>query len=283
MIGLSIEPPSIAAGVSRVVTVRIANPDSRPFTNVVLGLAVPAGLGLEQGRSRVDLVRLDGGAAHEHVLRVRPPRPGPFTIGVPNLSFRNGYGRAQRERDRCVEIVVEAADEPTDEPTVRSVVEDETALRPDVASIFVSYRRDDTRMIVGPLVRDLGRHRALRQVDLFLDIRDIRTGTTWPAVLDDELQACRLLVAVIGPNWMRPDDRGSRLHDADDVVRREIAVALRRGIPLLPLLVDAPMPDPADLMPDVRDLTRWQAFRFDLADYDRSVKRLAKRVAEILT
>jgi hypothetical protein len=280
MIELSIEPPSIAAAVSRVVTVRIANSDSRAFTNVVMGLDVPAGLGLEQGRSRVELVRLGGGAAYEHVLRVRPARPGLFTIGVPNLSFRNGYGRAHRERNRCVDIVVEPADEPTVPPTP----DDETAGRTGHASIFVSYRRDDTKMMVGPLVRDLGRHKALRHVDLFLDIRDIRAGTDWPTVLDDELQACGLLVAVIGPNWMEPrtDGRGPRLHDPDDVVRREIASALQRRIPILPLLVDTTMPAPADLPSDIRGLTRWQAFKFDLGDYDTSVKRLAKRTNEIL-
>jgi hypothetical protein len=280
MIELSIAPPSIAAEVSRVVTVRIANPDSRAFTNVVVGLNVPAGLGLEQGRSRVELVRLDGGGAYEHVLRVRPPRPGLFTIDMPNLSFRNGYGRAHRERNRCVNIVVEPADESTVPPTPG----DEPARRPEHASIFVSYRRDDTRMMIAPLVRDLGRHRSLRHVDLFLDIRDIRPATEWPTVLDDELQSCRLLVAVIGPNWTTPGTggRGPRLHDADDVVRREIAVALRRRIPLLPLLVDATMPDPVELPADIRNITKWQAFRFDLGDYDTSVKRLARRAAEIL-
>jgi hypothetical protein len=280
MIELSIEPPSIAAEVSRVVTIRVANPDSRAFTNVVMGLDVPAGLGLEQGRSRVELVRLDGGAAYEHVLRVRPPRPGLFAIDVPNLSFRNGYGRAHRERNRCVDIVVERADEPTVPPTP----DDGIRGRTNRASIFISYRREDTKMMVIPLVRDLGQHKALRRVDLFLDIHDIQAGTEWSTALADELRSCQLLVAVIGPNWMKTliDGRKPRLHDPDDVVRREITSALQRRIPLLPLLVDAAMPAAADLPPDIRGLARWQAFRFDLGDYDTSVKRLAKRTSEIL-
>ena len=41
---------------------------------------------------------------------------------------------------------------------------------------------------------------------------------------------------------------------------------MQRGIPLLPLLVDAMMPAAADLPSDIRGLTRWQAFRFDLSD-----------------
>ena len=96
-------------------------------------------------------------------------------------------------------------------------------------------------------------------------------------ILDDELRTCQLLVAVIGPNWV-----ATRLHEPDDVVRREIAVALRRRIPLLPLLVDTTMPATADLPSDVQGLTRWQAFGFDLGNYEGSVRRLAKRVSGIL-
>ena len=82
---------------------------------------------------------------------------------------------------------------------------------------------------------------------------------------------------VIGPNWM-----ATRLHEPDDVVRREIAVALQRRIHLLPILVDTTMPAAADLPSDVQGLTRWQAFGFDLGNYEGSVKRLAKRVSGIL-
>ena len=273
MIEMSVEPPSVPAAVSRVVTVRVANPSARALTNIVMGLNVPAALGLEQGRSRVELRRLEAGASHEHVLRIRPPRPGHFTLDVPNLSFRNGLGRAQREYDRRMDIVVDAPDAPEAPPAQ----DDGPVRRPDRASIFISYRRDDTKMVVVPLVRDLGRHKALRRANLFLDIRDIQAGTEWSTVLDDELSQCELLVAVIGPDWIGP-----RLYNPDDVVRREIARALQRRIPLLPLLVDAAMPATAVLPPDIRSLARWQAFRFDLDEYDRSVKLLARRITEIL-
>ena len=106
-----------------------------------------------------------------------------------------------------------------------------------------------------------------------------RQASSGRPILDDELRTCELLVAVIGPNWMAT--RLPRLQP-DDVVRREIAVALQRRIPLLPLLVDTTMPAAADLPSDVQGLTRWQAFGFDLGNYEGSVKRLAKRVSGIL-
>lgn len=272
MIEMSVEPPTVPAAVSRVLTMRVANLGASALTNVVMRLDVPAGLGLEQGRSSVELPRLAAGEGHEHVLRIRPPRPGHFMLQVPNLSFRNGLGRAQREYDRHMNVVVEAADAPA-----APAQDDGPFRRPDRASIFVSYRREDTKMVVVPLVRDLGRHKALRRADIFLDIRDVRAGTEWSSVLDNELNHCALLVAVIGPDWIEP-----RLHNSDDVVRREIATALQRRIPLLPLLVDAPMPMMADLPPDLQSLTRWHALRFDLDNYEASVKLLAKRSSEIV-
>ena len=204
MIELSIAPSSIAAEVSRVVTVRIANPDSRAFTNVVVGLDVPAGLGLEQGRSRVELVRLDGGGVYEHVLRVRPLRPGRFTIDVPNLSFRNGYGRAQRERNRCW---TSSSSPPTRRPRLRHRATNRYSggSAPRSSSATGGRHQDDDRsprprprpaQVAAPRrpVPRHPRHHAGHRV-----AGRPRRG----------LQSCRLLVAVIGPNWMTPGT-GSR-------------------------------------------------------------------------
>ena len=281
MIDLAMEPPAVAAAVSRVVTMRFANAGPDPLSNLVVSLDVPAGLGLEQGRSQFHLERLGPGSLYEHVLRIRPPRPGDFTIDVRNLSFRNGYGAPRRERNRSVDLVVEPAEESL-APTLRASGPPPAAAVP--TSIFVSYRREDTELMVAGLARDLGRPKRLRRVNVFLDIRDIRPGTEWSIVLDEELRACSLLVAVIGPKWAErgPDGRAARIHDSHDVVRREIATALERGIPILPLLVKSTMPCAADLPGEIRGLTRWQAFPFDIRNYDSSVEQLARRIRAIL-
>jgi hypothetical protein len=66
------------------------------------------------------------------------------------------------------------------------------------------------------------------------------------------------------------------------MVRREIATVLQRGIPILPVLVKSTLPCAADLPAEIHGLTRWQAFPFDIRDYDLSVEQLAKRIQEIL-
>jgi hypothetical protein len=281
MIDLTIEPPSMAAEASRIVTICMENLDPRACTNVVVGLDIPPDIGLEQGRGEFAITHLAAGEVYEHALRVRPPHPGRFTIGVPNLSFRNAYGQSRRERGRSVELVVEPAAELLAVPSAGTSQNIGWPLRRP--TIFVSYRRSDAKMMVPGLARDLGRRKNLRHADIFLDLKDIRGGEVWPEVLERELRECALLIAVIGPEWLSATTaNGRRLDDPDDTVRQEIATALRRGIPIIPLLVDAPMPTAATLPPVVRPLTMRQAFAFNLADYDRSLENLSEQVRALL-
>lgn len=273
MIGLTIEPPVVAAGVSRVVTVQVTNPGDRPLTNVVVGLDVPPALGLEQGRTAFDLPLLAPDAVHEHALRVRPSTPGHHIIAVRNLSCRNGDGRTYRERRRTVEIEVEEAAH----PPIPAEPDRSGPPPPRRRSVFISYRREDTKPFVAGLVRDLGRRKALRGVDLFLDLIDIPPGSEWPRLLDVELRTCAVLVAVIGRDWVTP-----RLLEPGDTVRREIATVLERGIPVVPMLVDARMPTAVDVGPDLQLLTERQAFVFDVTRYDASVVGLAITLANLL-
>ena len=276
MIGLAVEPAVIASGVSRIVTVRMTNADPYPLTNLVVGLDVPPELGLEQGRTTFEVPLLGPDEVHEHPLQIRPSPPGRHAISIRNLSCRDGNGRTHRERRRTMEILVEdaAAEVPVPVPVPPGPTGPPPPRR---RSVFVSYRRKDTKLMVAGLVRDLGRRKALRHVDLFLDLTEISPGAEWPRVLDAELRKCDVLVAVIGPNWLTP-----RLRDPGDVVRREIMTVLDRGVPVVPLLVDARMPDTGDLEPELRRLTDRQAFPFDVAAYGASVAGLAAALVDLL-
>ena len=48
------------------------------------------------------------------------------------------------------------------------------------------------------------------------------------------------VIAMIGPNWSNvgDDDGNRRLDDPNDFVRIEIAAALQRDIPVIPILLD---------------------------------------------
>ena len=68
----------------------------------------------------------------------------------------------------------------------------------------------------------------------------IPLGVSFVKVLREEVAQCGVLLAVIGPNWfdMRDEDGIRRLDNPTDFVRIEIAAALQREIPVIPILLD---------------------------------------------
>jgi hypothetical protein len=114
------------------------------------------------------------------------------------------------------------------------------------SKVFISYRRDDSAGSAGRLhdrlALEFGRDL------LFMDVDAIPLGLNFVKVLHEEVAKCNVLLAVIGPNWLSArDDQGNRrLDDPHDFVRVEIAAALQRDIPVIPILLDgAKVPRPA--------------------------------------
>jgi hypothetical protein len=90
-----------------------------------------------------------------------------------------------------------------------------------------------------------------------MDVAAIEMGRDFRKAIDESVAGCGVLLAMIGPGWLeaRNDSGERRLEDADDFVRTEIASALKRDIPLIPVLVrGAKMPHANQLPDDLRDL-----------------------------
>src|SRR6476619_3116473 len=118
------------------------------------------------------------------------------------------------------------------------------------AKVFISYRRADSAgysgRVMDRLDRELGR-------DLvFMDVDAIPLGANFSKVLHEEVAKCGVLLAVIGPNWsdVRDEHGNRRLDDPNDFVRIEIAAALQRDIPVIPILLDGARIPKADQLPD---------------------------------
>lgn len=81
-------------------------------------------------------------------------------------------------------------------------------------------------------------------------------GVNFRKHLDGLVGRCDALIAVIGPEWLSvTGEDGRRLDDPRDLVRIEIAAALARGIPVIPLLVaGAGIPSDHELPEDLREL-----------------------------
>lgn len=145
-----------------------------------------------------------------------------------------------------------------------------------MSKIFISYRRDDSADITGRiydrLIQQFGRDAVFKDVD------SIPFGVDFRSYLDAQVAKCEVFLAVIGRDWMkkRGSKGKSRLEDAGDFVRIEIESALKRHIPVIPVLVGGASIPPADrLPPSLQDLS----FRHGIAvrpdpDFHRDMDRL---------
>jgi hypothetical protein len=66
-------------------------------------------------------------------------------------------------------------------------------------------------------------------------------GASWEAHLQKKLHACRVLFALIGPDWVGKTENGQRIDDPKDFMRLEIAQTLDTpGKKVIPVLLDPP-------------------------------------------
>ena len=124
-----------------------------------------------------------------------------------------------------------------------------------MAQIFLSYRRSDNGYAVQSLSEKLQQH--FGEDSVFLDVDTIPLGVDFRESIGNAVGQCDVLIAIIGDEWIRAvDERGNRrLDDPSDFVRIEIESALKRKIPVIPVLVDkAEMPSKNDLPPSIQSI-----------------------------
>jgi hypothetical protein len=149
-----------------------------------------------------------------------------------------------------------------------------------VAKVFICYRREDSAGHAGRvhdrLEREFGRDL------LFMDVDAIPPGRNFVKVLHDEVAKCDVLLALIGPSWLAVSDEGGRrLDSTTDFVRIEIAAALQRDVPVIPLLLDgARIPKPADLPADIQELALRSALEIRHASFHQDMDRLVRAIRE---
>jgi len=148
-----------------------------------------------------------------------------------------------------------------------------------MARFFISYRRQDAPDLVGRL-RDRVASR-FGADSVFRDIDSIGLGADFRERLRAALGTCEAMIAVVGPGFVRPP--GSSANKSDYVVE-EIAVALERSLPVLPVLIhDSQMPGFDHLPERIRDLASRNAARLrsdpDFARDAEAVLRWLEAVA----
>jgi chaperonin GroEL len=149
--------------------------------------------------------------------------------------------------------------------------------------IFVSYRRQETSHLAGRLSDRLADRFGEDQV--FMDVDTIGPGVDFAQEISRAVAACKVLVAVIGPDWLTAtDERGRRrLDDPDDIVRLEVEAALARGVLVVPILVEgAVMPGREDLPESLAGLARRNALSIRHESFRSDAGRLVTAVEQVL-
>lgn len=136
-------------------------------------------------------------------------------------------------------------------------------------SIFVCYRRADTSGEAVALTDKLNRRRGF---EVFKDVDNIRPGQDWLETVEESIEQCDVLLALIGDHWIGSvGDEGHSL-DENDHVRREIEVALSLKKAVIPLLFEtASMPRSDDLPESLRPLLRRQSLRIRNSTFNRDL------------
>jgi TIR domain/Sel1 repeat len=149
--------------------------------------------------------------------------------------------------------------------------------------IFISYRRDDSSASAGRLYDRLSSHFGSTQI--FMDVDNLDPGVDFVRKIEESVGSCDVLIAVIGKRWLiSSDEEGKRRLDLpEDFVRVEIATALKRGIWVIPVLVDGALtPRAGDLPKNLRSLVRRQALTVSHDRFRADAERLIGAVERVL-
>jgi hypothetical protein len=137
-----------------------------------------------------------------------------------------------------------------------------------LGGIFISYRREDSRLTCDRIYDTLGAIYGNQFV--FRDVDTIPGGVDFRAAIDESLGRTRVFLLLIGPHWLTTTDlQGKRRLDSpDDFVRLEIEGALRHGMPIIPLLVQGAQPPSSQDLPASLAPITYQNARYVRPDPD---------------
>jgi hypothetical protein len=144
-----------------------------------------------------------------------------------------------------------------------------------VGAIFITYRREDSAATCGRIYDRLAAHFG-RDV-IFKDVDSIPLGVNFPDFIGGVTAQASVGLVIIGPSFLTiRGPYGRRLDDPTDHVRIEIESMLRRGIPVIPVMVQlASIPTPDQLPESIRSLVVRNGIpiRYD-PDFDGDMRRL---------
>jgi hypothetical protein len=119
---------------------------------------------------------------------------------------------------------------------------------------------------------------------VFTDIDSVPLGIDYVEHITAQFVHCRVAIVMIGKHWLKlKDKRRRRLDNSEDLVRLEIAPALKKKIPVIPVLVkNASMPLAEELPEDIRPLARRNDIKLSHRRWNTDVERLLKELDRVI-
>src|SRR6266545_20510 len=145
------------------------------------------------------------------------------------------------------------------------------------SKVVISYRRTDSPAMAGRICDHLKTRYGNDSV--YMDIDNIPLGIDFRDHIYAALDQADVLVVIVGPKWIGEHREGHpRIAEDHDLVRAEVEAALKRKIPVVPVLVDgASMPEPAILPEAIKSFAFRNAAAIDSGvDFHQQMDRLAR-------
>ncbi|MCA9911784.1 MAG: toll/interleukin-1 receptor domain-containing protein [Anaerolineae bacterium] len=149
--------------------------------------------------------------------------------------------------------------------------------------IFVSYRRDGNRWATGRICDRLNRYFGSERV--FRDIEDIKYGSHFPQRIEESIQNSALMLVIMGEKWLalKGDDGTPRILQEGDWVRKEIEIALKNNVEVIPVVLDdARMPTREQIPESFGKFTEINAVFFRDENFDANMKQLLQQIHQTL-
>lgn len=140
--------------------------------------------------------------------------------------------------------------------------------------ISLSYRRIDSAAITGRVYDHLVTRYGADKV--FMDVSGIPYGADYREHIQEVFRDTKLILAMVGPEWVGKNAKGERIQEMLDPIRVEINTAMAQKIRILPVRIDnAKMPDADELPEDIREFAYRNAMPLDSGiDFPLHIERL---------
>lgn len=142
--------------------------------------------------------------------------------------------------------------------------------------IFVNYRRDDERAFAARVRDRLAQ--TFGAANVFMDVDNLMAGQRFDRELEKALADTDIFLAVMGPRWLDVYQQRQKSGERD-YVHEEIAGALKRGVTVIPVLIEGAALPRGDLLPeDIRELVLHQKHGITHENFGRDIAGLVEAI-----